>query len=139
MCWKEVREHLLLVIIFFLKFLVNSVFIIPCRCLILILYFCLIGGYYYGKIKFPPEYPYKPPGITYVLLILQNLVSIPLSSRFIVKLPMNHVLFFCFCFRMTTPNGRFITQKKICLSMSDCKLNDSLSICSFVAIKCFNI
>ncbi|KAF5197187.1 Ubiquitin-conjugating enzyme e2 [Thalictrum thalictroides] len=42
------------------------------------------GGYYYGKIKFPPEYPFKPPGIT-----------------------------------MTTPNGRFITQKKICLSMSD--------------------
>ncbi|KAK8629221.1 hypothetical protein V6N13_078072 [Hibiscus sabdariffa] len=42
------------------------------------------GGYYYGKIKFPPEYPYKPPGIT-----------------------------------MITPNGRFITQKKICLSMSD--------------------
>ncbi|KAK4781166.1 hypothetical protein SAY87_017272 [Trapa incisa] len=42
------------------------------------------GGYYYGKIKFPPEYPYKPPGIT-----------------------------------MTTPNGRFMTQKKICLSMSD--------------------
>ncbi|KAG8643169.1 ubiquitin-conjugating enzyme E2 34 [Manihot esculenta] len=42
------------------------------------------GGYYYGKIKFPPEYPYKPPGIT-----------------------------------MITPNGRFGTQKKICLSMSD--------------------
>nr|GEX68930.1 ubiquitin-conjugating enzyme E2 34-like [Tanacetum cinerariifolium] len=21
------------------------------------------GGYYYGKIKFPPEYPFKPPGI----------------------------------------------------------------------------
>lgn len=42
------------------------------------------GGYYYGKIKFPPDYPYKPPGIT-----------------------------------MTTPNGRFSTQKKICLSMSD--------------------
>jgi ubiquitin-conjugating enzyme E2 J2 len=42
------------------------------------------GGFYYGKIKFPPEYPYKPPGIT-----------------------------------MTTPNGRFMTQKKICLSMSD--------------------
>ncbi|KAJ9179480.1 hypothetical protein P3X46_011264 [Hevea brasiliensis] len=42
------------------------------------------GGYYYGKIKFPPEYPYKPPGIT-----------------------------------MITPNGRFATQKKICLSMSD--------------------
>ncbi|KAL3720717.1 hypothetical protein ACJRO7_005516 [Eucalyptus globulus] len=43
-----------------------------------------VGGYYYGKIKFPPEYPYKPPGIT-----------------------------------MITPNGRFMTQKKICLSMSD--------------------
>ncbi|AET01940.1 putative aminoacyltransferase, E1 ubiquitin-activating enzyme [Medicago truncatula] len=42
------------------------------------------GGYYYGKIKFPQEYPYKPPGIS-----------------------------------MTTPNGRFMTQKKICLSMSD--------------------
>ncbi|XP_059302973.1 ubiquitin-conjugating enzyme E2 34-like isoform X2 [Lycium ferocissimum] len=41
-------------------------------------------GYYYGKIKFPPEYPFKPPGIS-----------------------------------MTTPNGRFMTQKKICLSMSD--------------------
>ncbi|MCI06081.1 ubiquitin-conjugating enzyme E2 34-like, partial [Trifolium medium] len=22
------------------------------------------GGYYYGKIKFPQEYPYKPPGIS---------------------------------------------------------------------------
>ncbi|OVA02127.1 Ubiquitin-conjugating enzyme [Macleaya cordata] len=42
------------------------------------------GGYYHGKIKFPPEYPFKPPGIS-----------------------------------MITPNGRFITQKKICLSMSD--------------------
>ncbi|KAK6796081.1 hypothetical protein RDI58_009536 [Solanum bulbocastanum] len=42
------------------------------------------GGFYYGKIKFPPEYPFKPPGIS-----------------------------------MTTPNGRFMTQKKICLSMSD--------------------
>ncbi|XP_022998119.1 ubiquitin-conjugating enzyme E2 34-like isoform X2 [Cucurbita maxima] len=42
------------------------------------------GGYYHGKIKFPPEYPYKPPGIS-----------------------------------MITPNGRFMTQKKICLSMSD--------------------
>uniref|UniRef100_M1AIQ7 Ubiquitin conjugating enzyme 2 n=1 Tax=Solanum tuberosum TaxID=4113 RepID=M1AIQ7_SOLTU len=41
-------------------------------------------GFYYGKIKFPPEYPFKPPGIS-----------------------------------MTTPNGRFMTQKKICLSMSD--------------------
>ncbi|XP_058079996.1 ubiquitin-conjugating enzyme E2 34-like [Magnolia sinica] len=42
------------------------------------------GGYYHGKIKFPPEYPYKPPSIS-----------------------------------MITPNGRFATQKRICLSMSD--------------------
>ncbi|XP_004241904.1 ubiquitin-conjugating enzyme E2 34 isoform X2 [Solanum lycopersicum] len=42
------------------------------------------GGLYYGKIKFPPEYPFKPPGIS-----------------------------------MVTPNGRFMTHKKICLSMSD--------------------
>ncbi|XP_062087962.1 ubiquitin-conjugating enzyme E2 34-like isoform X2 [Humulus lupulus] len=42
------------------------------------------GGFYYGKIKFPPEYPYKPPGIS-----------------------------------MVTPNGRFMTQRKLCLSMSD--------------------
>lgn len=81
MCWKEVMEHLLLVIIFFLKFLVSFVFSIPYGYLILILDFFLTGGFYYGKIKFPPEYPYKPPGITYVLLILQNLVSILLLSR----------------------------------------------------------
>ncbi|KAL8170777.1 hypothetical protein V2J09_022581 [Rumex salicifolius] len=42
------------------------------------------GGYYYGILKFPPEYPFKPPGIS-----------------------------------MITPNGRFMTQRKICLSMSD--------------------
>lgn len=24
------------------------------------------GGYYYGKIKFPPEYPYKPPSISMI-------------------------------------------------------------------------
>ncbi|CAO2824645.1 unnamed protein product [Amaranthus hypochondriacus] len=42
------------------------------------------GGFYYGRISFPPEYPFKPPSI-----------------------------------RMTTPNGRFMTNTKICLSMSD--------------------
>jgi ubiquitin-conjugating enzyme E2 J2 len=40
---------------------------------------------YHGKIKFPEEYPFKPPGIS-----------------------------------MITPNGRFATNKKICMSMSDC-------------------
>ncbi|GBG62328.1 hypothetical protein CBR_g29935 [Chara braunii] len=42
------------------------------------------GGFYYGKLKFPPDYPFKPPGIS-----------------------------------MITPNGRFATHKKICMSMSD--------------------
>lgn len=42
------------------------------------------GGVYHGKVKFPPEYPFKPPGIS-----------------------------------MITPNGRFATQKRICMSMSD--------------------
>ncbi|GKA97164.1 ubiquitin-conjugating enzyme E2 34-like protein [Tanacetum coccineum] len=66
MYWKEVKEHLLQVGLPILSFL------------------NVLCGYYYGKIKFPPEYPFKPPGIS-----------------------------------MTTPNGRFMTQKKICLSMSD--------------------
>jgi ubiquitin-conjugating enzyme E2 J2 len=40
---------------------------------------------YHGKVKFPEEYPFKPPGIS-----------------------------------MITPNGRFATNKRICMSMSDC-------------------
>jgi ubiquitin-conjugating enzyme E2 J2 len=39
---------------------------------------------YHGKVKFPEEYPFKPPGIS-----------------------------------MITPNGRFATNKRICMSMSD--------------------
>jgi ubiquitin-conjugating enzyme E2 J2 len=42
------------------------------------------GGVYHGKVKFPEEYPFKPPGIS-----------------------------------MITPNGRFATNKRICMSMSD--------------------
>ncbi|MCO5587891.1 hypothetical protein L7F22_041843 [Adiantum nelumboides] len=42
------------------------------------------GGIYHGKLKFPADYPFKPPGIS-----------------------------------MLTPNGRFATQKRICMSMSD--------------------
>ncbi|KAI5078885.1 hypothetical protein GOP47_0006556 [Adiantum capillus-veneris] len=42
------------------------------------------GGVYHGKLKFPADYPYKPPGIS-----------------------------------MLTPNGRFATQKRLCMSMSD--------------------
>ncbi|RLN89404.1 hypothetical protein BBJ28_00003952 [Nothophytophthora sp. Chile5] len=42
------------------------------------------GGYYHGKLKFPPEYPMKPPSVL-----------------------------------MCTPNGRFKTNQRLCLSMSD--------------------
>ncbi|OQR96421.1 ubiquitin-conjugating enzyme E2 [Achlya hypogyna] len=42
------------------------------------------GGYYHGKLVFPPEYPMKPPSVY-----------------------------------MLTPNGRFQTNKRLCLSMSD--------------------
>ena len=42
------------------------------------------GGYYHGLLRFPPEYPFKPPSIL-----------------------------------MYTPSGRFETNVRICLSMSD--------------------
>ncbi|KAF1336028.1 Ubiquitin-conjugating enzyme e2, partial [Globisporangium splendens] len=42
------------------------------------------GGHYHGCLKFPPEYPMKPPAVY-----------------------------------MTTPNGRFKTNQRLCLSMSD--------------------
>ena len=42
------------------------------------------GGLYHGKVKFPDEYPFKPPSIF-----------------------------------MLTPNGRFETGRRLCLSMSD--------------------
>lgn len=42
------------------------------------------GGEYHGALNFPPQYPFKPPGI-----------------------------------RVFTPNGRFVPNQKICLSMSD--------------------
>ena len=42
------------------------------------------GGWYHGKVVFPPTYPYKPPSIM-----------------------------------MITPSGRFKTNTRLCLSMSD--------------------
>ena len=42
------------------------------------------GGYYHGMLKFPREYPLKPPSVL-----------------------------------MFTPNGRFSTNRRLCLSMSD--------------------
>ncbi|KAJ8448302.1 hypothetical protein Cgig2_025226 [Carnegiea gigantea] len=38
------------------------------------------GGYYYGKIKFPTEYPFKPPGITSSRELESHVVSIKLDS-----------------------------------------------------------
>uniref|UniRef100_A0A0K0EN89 Ubiquitin-conjugating enzyme E2 J2 n=1 Tax=Strongyloides stercoralis TaxID=6248 RepID=A0A0K0EN89_STRER len=43
-----------------------------------------VGGYYHGKLIFPPEFPFKPPSIY-----------------------------------MITPSGRFKTDVRLCLSMSD--------------------
>nr|CCA17577.1 ubiquitinconjugating enzyme E2 putative [Albugo laibachii Nc14] len=45
---------------------------------------CYEGGYYHGILRFPPEYPMKPPSVL-----------------------------------MLTPNGRFKTNQRLCLSMSD--------------------
>lgn len=42
------------------------------------------GGKYFGKVKFPPDYPFAPPSIM-----------------------------------MSTPNGRFKTDTRLCLSISD--------------------
>lgn len=42
------------------------------------------GGYYHGKLKFPTEYPLRPPAVL-----------------------------------MLTPSGRFKTNRRLCLSMSD--------------------
>jgi len=42
------------------------------------------GGHFLGKLKFPPDYPMKPPAVI-----------------------------------MLTPNGRFHTNRRLCLSMSD--------------------
>ncbi|CCI39487.1 unnamed protein product [Albugo candida] len=45
---------------------------------------CYEGGFYHGILRFPPEYPMKPPSVL-----------------------------------MLTPNGRFKTNQRLCLSMSD--------------------
>ncbi|KAI8544771.1 hypothetical protein RHMOL_Rhmol08G0320800 [Rhododendron molle] len=38
------------------------------------------GGYYYGKIKFPPEYPFKPPGITSSRKLESDVVRIEMDN-----------------------------------------------------------
>ena len=48
------------------------------------------GGFYYGMLTFPVEYPLRPPSIM-----------------------------------MFTPSGRFSTNTRLCLSMSDCKIKSN--------------
>ncbi|KAL0414989.1 UNVERIFIED_CONTAM: Ubiquitin-conjugating enzyme E2 34 [Sesamum latifolium] len=38
-------------------------------------------GYYYGKIKFPPEYPFKPPGISSSRELEPNVVCVKHTDR----------------------------------------------------------
>lgn len=65
---------------------------VPLENNILEWHYCLVGspgtpfqgGFYHGKVVFPPQYPFKPPAIY-----------------------------------MITPNGRFSTNTKLCLSISD--------------------
>lgn len=47
-------------------------------------YIIFIGGFYHGKLIFPPDFPFKPPSIF-----------------------------------MLTPSGRFQTNTRLCLSISD--------------------
>ncbi|KOX68262.1 Ubiquitin-conjugating enzyme E2 J1 [Melipona quadrifasciata] len=56
------------------------------------------GGVYHGRILLPPEYPMKPPNIILLTLYVRNeSISDMVSFQ---------------------PNGRFETNKKICLSIS---------------------
>jgi hypothetical protein len=41
----------------------NTQFITISIYIVFMFFGCFLGGFYYGKIRFPPEYPYKPPGI----------------------------------------------------------------------------
>ena len=86
MYWREAKERLLQVCPscnLFTCLLAENLFVLssgagvlslmapPFHKVILIYLFIFAayvykGGYYYGKIKFPPEYPFKPPGIRYL-------------------------------------------------------------------------
>ncbi len=58
------------------------------------------GGEYHGVLLFPPEYPFKPPGI---------------KARTYTSARRSDLTFM----QMLTPSGRFQPDKKICFSMSD--------------------
>lgn len=80
---REVKEHLLLVSLlvmtsFFPAFLlllftvVTQSLLVCCVTFVLLMKFSYNvqivcqGGFYYGRISFPPEYPFKPPSIRYL-------------------------------------------------------------------------
>jgi hypothetical protein len=46
----------------------NTQFITISTYIVFTFFVRFLGGYYYGKIKFPQEYPYKPPGIRCLLV-----------------------------------------------------------------------
>jgi ubiquitin-conjugating enzyme E2 J1 len=67
------------------------------------------NGIYHGRIIFPPEYPYKPPSIMLLTVCGAASGGAPRQpmAPFFTSLP------------PPQPNGRFETNKRICLSMSD--------------------
>lgn len=63
------------------------------------------GGIYHGRLIFPSEYPMKPPNIVLLTVINQRYLHqrvLPSHTKY----------------RFFQPNGRFETNKKICLSIS---------------------
>lgn len=82
------------------------------------------GGIYHGRIQLPAEYPFKPPSF----MLLTVMFSSHILSDFMLPLRQFHVSFLylalLWCtlksvFVMLQPNGRFETQTKICLSISN--------------------
>jgi len=61
------------------------------------------GGLYHGRIVLPPEYPFKPPHISFLTVCTNS------SHTFIILVVLMYSL---------KPNGRFEVGKKICLSIS---------------------
>lgn len=52
---------------------------------------------------------------------MRNIVFLSMQFFYVYIHFIDSKLHFTSVCSMTTPNGRFMTQKKICLSMSDCK------------------
>lgn len=79
------------------------------------------GGHYHGVLKFPTEYPLK------CVSICRGVLGIPRAAPSTAQpssLPL-HIFALWLCLRrppsvmMYTPNGRFTTGQRLCMSMSD--------------------